>query len=141
MTPVMSRLGLEGRLAVDNTARNPKRTATTANALLIGVFLVTLVTVAGTSAKDFVVERAQEDRQRRLPGPESNGGTLDDAFVSDLEAINGVEQVSAFRRESVTIDGTASLMSTVDTTALVQDIADIQVAEGSLSGLKAAPAH
>ena len=43
LTPVISRLGLEGRLAADNTRRNPKRTATTANALLIGVFLVTRV--------------------------------------------------------------------------------------------------
>jgi putative ABC transport system permease protein len=134
VTPVMSRLGLEGRLAADNTARNPKRTATTANALLIGVFLVTLVTVAGTSAKDFVVSELKKiDSADYLVV--SNGGSLDDAFVTRLEAINGVEQVSAFRREPVTLDGTASLMSTADTTALV-DIADIQVATGSLSGLK-----
>jgi putative ABC transport system permease protein len=134
VTPVMSRLGLEGRLAADNTARNPKRTATTANALLIGVFLVTLVTVAGTSAKDFVVSELKKiDSADYLVV--SNGGSLDDAFVTRLEAINGVEQVSAFRREPVTLDGTASLMSTADTTALV-DIADIQVAAGSLSGLK-----
>ncbi len=46
-----------------------------------------------------------------------------------------MEQVSAFRREPVTLDGAASLMSTADTTALV-DIADIQVATGSLVGLK-----
>lgn len=134
VTPVMSRLGLEGRLAADNTARNPKRTATTANALLIGVFLVTLVTVAGTSAKDFVVSELEKiDSADYLVV--SNGGTLDDAFVTRLEAIDGIEQVSAFRREPVTLDGEASLMSTADTTALV-DIADIQVATGSLAGLE-----
>ena len=34
--PLVNHAGLEARLAVDNSARNPKRTATTANALLIG---------------------------------------------------------------------------------------------------------
>ena len=134
MKPVMSRLGLEGRLAVDNTARNPKRTATTANALLIGVFLVTLVTVAGTSAKDFAVGEIKklESADYLI---QSVGGTLDDAFVSDLESVNGVQQVSAFRRESVTIDGTASLLSTVDVAA-VQEIADIDLTEGSFDDLR-----
>jgi putative ABC transport system permease protein len=51
--PLLQRVGLEGRLAVDNTIRSPKRTATTANALLIGVFVVTLVAVSGTSVRDF----------------------------------------------------------------------------------------
>ncbi|MBJ7455510.1 MAG: FtsX-like permease family protein [Thermoleophilia bacterium] len=134
MRPLMSRFGLEGRLAVDNTARNPKRTATTANALLIGVFLVTLVTVAGTSAKDFAVGEIKklESADYLI---QSDGGSLDDAFVSDLESVDGVQQVSSFRQESVTIDGTASLLSTVDVAA-VQEIADIDVTEGSFDDLR-----
>ena len=35
--------------------RNPKRTATTANTLVIGLFLVTLVTVSGEAMKSYVV--------------------------------------------------------------------------------------
>ncbi len=134
VTPLMSRLGLEGRLAADNTARNPKRTATTANALLIGVFLVTLVTVAGTSAKDFVVgELNKIDSADYLVT--SNGGTLDAAFVRGLESIDDVTKVSPFRRESVTIDGTVSLISTADLAAIT-DIADVTVASGSLDDLR-----
>ena len=133
LTPVMSRLGIEGRLAADNTRRNPKRTATTANALLIGVFLVTLVTVAGTSAKDFVVgELKKIDSADYLVI--SKGGSLDDQFVGKLTAIPGVEKVSPFRRESVTIDGKVSLLLTADI-AEITDIADITVAQGSLDDL------
>ncbi len=62
--PIVNRFGLESRLAVDNSARNPKRTATTANALLIGVFLVTLVTVAGQSVKDFAIAEIQNAIKR-----------------------------------------------------------------------------
>ena len=134
VTPVMSRLGLEGRLAADNTARNPKRTATTANALLIGVFLVTLVTVAGTSVKDFVVGEIKKiDSADYLVV--SDGGTLDTNFVGDLESIDGVTKVSPFRRESVTIDGKASLLSTADIAAIT-DIADVNAASGSLDDLR-----
>ena len=134
LTPVMSRLGLEGRLAADNTRRNPKRTATTANALLIGVFLVTLVTVAGTSAKDFVVgELKKIDSADYLVI--SKGGSLDDQFVGTLTSIPGVVKVSPFRRESVTVDGKVSLLSTADI-AEITDIADVTVAQGSLGDLR-----
>jgi len=131
--PLVHRFGLEARLAVENSARNPKRTATTANALLIGVFLVTLVTVAGTSIKDFAVAQIQD-----LEGADftisSDGGSIDDALVKDLESIDGVEQVTPFRRESVTINGTPSQLSTTDTAAAIR-IAKIEADRGSLDDL------
>ena len=133
MRPVVGRLGIEGRLAVDNAARNPKRTATTANALLIGVFLVALVTVAGTSAKDFAVNEinALESADYSLS---SDGGTIDDQLVADLMAIDGVQQVVPYRTESVTIDGDAARLSTGDLDAL-GEVASLNIAEGSLDDL------
>jgi putative ABC transport system permease protein len=131
--PLVSHTGLEARLAVDNSARNPKRTATTANALLIGVFLVTLVTVAGTSVKDFVVAEIQN-----LEGADytisSDGGSIDPTLQQDLEGIKGVQQVTPYRRESVTVNGTPSQLSTADTGALLK-IAKIEAKEGSLDDL------
>lgn len=133
VTPVMSRFGLEGRLAADNTRRNPKRTATTANALLIGVFLVTFVTVSGNSLKDFVVgELKKVESADYLVA--STGGTLDDAFVARLGAVDGVTRVSAFRRQPVEVDGKPSMMSTADL-ATIQDIAAIRAEQGSLDDL------
>lgn len=130
---IFSAFGLEGRLAVDNSIRNPNRTATTANALLIGVFLVTFVTVAGVSLKDFVVAELQklESADYMI---QSDGGTIDDDLISDLEAVEGVEQVTPYRRESVTIDGQPSLLSTADTGELLA-IAGITASEGSLDDL------
>jgi putative ABC transport system permease protein len=43
--------GMSGVLARENAMRNPRRTATTASALMIGLALVTLVAVFGESAK------------------------------------------------------------------------------------------
>lgn len=47
-------MGLTGRIARENAARNPQRTATTATALMIGLALVTAVTVIGDSIKTSV---------------------------------------------------------------------------------------
>ncbi|MGZ8697811.1 MAG: ABC transporter permease [Gaiellaceae bacterium] len=133
LRPIMSLFGLEGRLAVDNTARSPQRTATTANALLIGVFLVTLISVTGTSAKDFVVGEI-----KKLETADylivSTGGTIGPDFVKKLEGIDGVDTVVAFRRESVTVDGTASQLFTGDIASL-QKIAGIDAKSGSIGAV------
>ena len=131
--PLLAGLGLEGRLAADNTSRNPQRTATTSNALLIGVFLVTLVTVAGTSVKDFAVEKINELSTADYI-IESTGGTIDDALVADLQEVEDVELVVPFRRESVTIDGRASALTTADFETMTQ-VTTIEFVEGSFDEL------
>jgi len=152
--PLASRFGLEGRLAADNIGRNPQRTATTANALLIGVYLVTLVTVAGTSLKDFAVNEIDE-----LTASDfylvSDGGTIDDQIVGELNAVDGVEQVVTFRSETVAIedsvtDGAAgeaesdgggtgidapAALSTGDFAA-IQQVANLDINQGSLDALQ-----
>ena len=131
--PVMSRIGLEGRLASDNTARNPQRTSITANALLIGVFLVTLVSVAGTSIKEWVVAELDKIDSADF-FLASSGGSLDDELIGGIRSIDGVEVVESFRRESVIADGRAALVSTAQVDTLL-DITDIEVAAGSVDDL------
>lgn len=131
--PLTSRFGLEGRLAADNTARNPQRTATTSNALLIGVYLVTLVTVAGTSLKDFAVGEIN-----KLAGADffldSRGGTLDDDIVTQIEQVDGVLGVATFRRVPVTLDGEASAVSSGDF-AKLNEVASVDLESGSFDDL------
>lgn len=129
----LSTAGLEGRLAVDNTARSPKRTAITANALLIGVFLVTLVSVAGTSVKDFVVGLIN-DLESADYVIESDGGTIDGQLVDDLLAVDDVVIVTPFRHETVTLEDAPSGLSTADIDALVE-VAGVDTSEGSLDDL------
>lgn len=137
MRPLLRGFGLEGRLAADNTARNPRRTATTSNALLIGVFLVTFVSVAGTSVRDYAVAEINALSTADFV-IESTGGTVDDTLIADLQAVQGVEAVTPFRREAVTlnIEGTESStnLSTGDIDAL-RAAAGIDLEEGSFDDL------
>jgi len=126
---LMGRFGLEGRLAADNTGRSPKRTAATSNALLIGVFLVTLISVAGTSMKDFVVGKIKELETADYVIA-STGGTIDPGLVKKLEGIDGVTTVVPFRRESVTLDGKPSQLFTGDIAAM-EKVAGIDTSKGS----------
>ena len=53
--------GAAGRLARENAARNPRRTATTAAALMVGVALMTLVAILGASIKSTLDEVLSSD--------------------------------------------------------------------------------
>ncbi|MFI6709841.1 ABC transporter permease [Nonomuraea sp. NPDC050478] len=52
--------GVPGRLAVDNSGRNPKRAATTTVALTIGVTLMTLISVVTASTRATVTDKLDE---------------------------------------------------------------------------------
>ncbi|MCC5954043.1 MAG: ABC transporter permease [Acidimicrobiia bacterium] len=138
LRPVLSRVGMEGRLAAENTARNARRTATTSNALLVGVFLVTFVTVAGTGVKDYAVEQVAQLSSADLV-LDSTGGSLDEALLSQLEAVDGVEAVAAVRRAPVQLsvdagDLQSSSLATGDVADIV-DVAGITFESGSADDL------
>ncbi len=89
--------GVPSRLAADNTARNPQRAAVTASALLIGVTLVTLMTV-GTASVQATIE-AQLDAEHPVDitvggpgaGVAADGSTpaLDPAVVAAVDGVAG----------------------------------------------------
>ena len=61
--PAARVFSLNGRLARMNAVRNPRRTATTASALMIGLAMVSLVTVLGTSFKHTLNSQLQDSVQ------------------------------------------------------------------------------
>jgi putative ABC transport system permease protein len=130
----MSTVGLTGRLAADNSMRNPKRTATTANALVIGLFLVTLVTVAGEALKTTLVAELNE-----LSGSDylvASDGAIDPETVAAIGSTDGVA-ASAPVRSAITFDegGSPVTLSTVDFEVL-EDTAGVRLSDGSLDAVR-----
>ena len=106
--------------------------------ILIGVFLVTFVTVAGTSVKDFAVAELN-DLSSADYTIQSDGGTVDDELVADLEAIDDVEAVVPFRREAVSLqiggaDTVPSALSIGDF-ATMAEAANLELVSGSIDDL------
>jgi putative ABC transport system permease protein len=58
--PQAARRGMSGTLARRNSMRNPRRTASTALALLVGVTVVSLITVIGASVKRSIANTVDE---------------------------------------------------------------------------------
>ena len=101
--PIMALFGMTGRLAADNAVRNPKRTATTANALVIGLFLVTLVTVSGEAMKTALV-----DQLSSASSPDfiiSSEGAIDPKLVASINKTEGVTNIAAVK-SSVAVEST-----------------------------------
>lgn len=98
-SPVALAYGTTGHLARENAARNPRRTAATASALMVGLALVTTVLVVGTSFKETfasVLDRSlQADFFIDL---ESRGGSGFSPLLADeLAALPEIEAAAGFR--------------------------------------------
>jgi putative ABC transport system permease protein len=110
--------GVPGRLALANSARNPKRTAATAMALLVGVTLISMLTI-GTASSQATAERLNDDN---LPIDVAVSATaLDDDLVQSLLAAEGVESGAVLQGTSVRVAGKRMRVAGVD----AADVADV----------------
>ncbi|QUL80719.1 FtsX-like permease family protein [Brevibacterium sp. SMBL_HHYL_HB1] len=92
--------GLPGQLATLNTLRNPRRTATTATALIIGVTLVATILVGGMSTKATLGHGLDQRYPVDVSVPLS--GIVDDDTLAQVREIPGVAHaVTAHRAEAV----------------------------------------
>ncbi len=93
---LIARTSPAGRLAAANTVRNPRRTAATSAALLIGVTLVALMSTGAASARSslsttldshFPVDLSVEV----MGGDDGATAGIDPAIVAAVESVTGVE--------------------------------------------------
>jgi putative ABC transport system permease protein len=133
---LMARLGVAGRLADDNLVRNPRRTATTANALVIGVLLVAFVSTAGATMRDWAVLQLNRTTSADFQ-IDASGSGLEPAVLDRLGAIDGVTLVVPVRSVPVTIDGEPTTVSSGDLADL-QQVTGLQLQAGSLEDLTGA---
>ena len=107
--------GPAGRLARQNSVRNPARTAATAAALMIGLALVTVVAVLGSGLSNSV-EGAVEDQVSTDYVVTSKNGI--DPFTTDagdaLASVAGVDAVSNVRSDQAQVGGSEIDISGVD---------------------------
>jgi putative ABC transport system permease protein len=103
--PVVSLLGrplswsVAGKLGRRNSARNPRRTAITAASLMIGIALVTGISVVASSAKASIDQLTKQDLRAQLivAGDQSSGlpPTFPSSVMERTRAIPGVSEAAA----------------------------------------------
>jgi len=127
--------GVPGKLGGENSRRNPRRTAATASALMIGLGLVVFVAVFGASAKastsDILDRTLKADFI--LTSPTLSGFST--AAAEDLRGVDGVQTVSAVRQGEVRINDGTSFVSGIDPSTL-PSVTELGVTGGSIGDLQ-----
>jgi putative ABC transport system permease protein len=128
--------GLTGQLAADNAARNPRRTASTASALLVGVGVVTLITVAvtsmGASTRDELARRVRADVV--VSTGQWGGGGLTPELAGQLAAAPDVGTATGVGVGSALVGGSSRAVSVIDP-ASIDAVVDLGQVDGSVRGL------
>jgi putative ABC transport system permease protein len=99
---------MSGALARQNAVRSPKRTATTASALMIGVALVGFTTILASSAKASVADTIGRSFTGDVVvegGAMMGGGGIDPSIAAELRRRPEVGGVVAVRRGEAVVDG------------------------------------
>ncbi|HEX7136053.1 MAG TPA: FtsX-like permease family protein, partial [Iamia sp.] len=135
--PVARLTGMTGALARQNALRNPKRTASTAAALMIGVSLVGGISIIASSTRaslDQVIERSFEgDFVVSAGGFDGSGGVSPD-LAEDMRALPELEAVTGLAYGAAEIGGATQFLVAADAAALDQ-VVDLGLTEGSLADL------
>jgi putative ABC transport system permease protein len=136
--PLPRLFGIRGRLARENAMRNPRRTAATASAVMIGVGLVAFISIFAASAKasfGTVIDRAfTGDFVITSPAGLAGGG-LDPELADSLNELPEVDAAGAIRAGVAEIDGSATQLLAASDEAF--DVVDVDPVAGSPADLGA----
>lgn len=136
--PLSAGRGIQGQLATENALRNPRRTAATASALMIGLALVSFIVIMAASitatanaaidetlASDFQVAQVGFGIPQANPGPE---------LEADIAAVDGVAVATTQLFGEAQIDGEDDFVAAFDP-ATVDTVQSFDIVAGGEDGL------
>ncbi|MFE9452564.1 ABC transporter permease [Streptomyces sp. NPDC006739] len=130
--PALRVFGVAGKLARQNSVRNPRRTAATASALMIGLTLITGMTVMAGSLQKSIDKMASAAIRADYVVSMANGNDLSPDVARKLATADGVTASSPLRRAFSRIDGQSELLTGVNGSA-IGALTDPKVDHGSFT--------
>lgn len=136
--PIASLRGVSGVLARENAMRNPRRTSTTAAALMIGVALIGFITIFASSADASIrsIFSQQFTGDFVLDSQTFDFGGVSTSIEDQLRRLPPLGAISPLRVTNAEFDGKGVQLTALDASEMKQ-IADIGVIKGSLDDLDA----
>ena len=129
--------GMAGTLARENAMRNPRRTAASSSALMIGVGLVVFITVFAASAKASTatsVDKAM--RSDWIVTTQFGMGGLSPSVTERIDALPETGAVTALRLFDAKVGGSTSSASAVDPARVAQSV-ELDLRAGRITDLGA----
>lgn len=139
--PLPRMRGAPGDLARENAMRNPKRTASSASALMIGVGVVAFITILATSTKvsmNAIIDRAFTGDVVVDSGGGQMGG-VDPSLAQRVAALPEVSAASAIRVGMASVDDKVVPIAAGDPLTAFQTV-DVKPQQGSTAALSAVDA-
>ncbi|MBD3010583.1 MULTISPECIES: ABC transporter permease [unclassified Streptomyces] len=135
-SPVLRIFGMPGKLARQNAVRNPRRTAATASALMVGLTLITGMTVIAGSMQKGIDKMAADGLKSDYVV--SMGGTgarpLSPEVSKTLAKLPEVSTISPLRSSPARVAGDSDSLTGVDPKA-IKDLVNVDFTEGSFAAL------
>jgi putative ABC transport system permease protein len=133
---VLPRLfGTTGHLARENAVRNPRRTAATASALMVGLALVSGFSIIGASTNASVDNALDQSLGADYVVSTAVAAPFSPDIAEEIRGIDGVEAVTQQRFGQAELGGVQTSVSAVDATTLNSALALDYVA-GDTEGLR-----
>ena len=124
--------GTVGLLAKENARRNPRRTAATASALMIGLALVTTMAILGQSTKSSVDELVSSDLKADYVVSNAVQAPFSASIAPEIAAVPGVSAAVPFRFGAAEIGGEQNFVAAFNGQAMSQ-VVSITVDSGALN--------
>ncbi|MGW7048486.1 ABC transporter permease [Streptomyces avermitilis] len=128
--PVLRIFGVSGKLARQNSVRNPRRTAATASALMIGLTLITGMTVMAGSLQTSIDKMASSAIKADYVVSMANGNYLSTDVDKKLSTTDGVTATSPLRNAPSRIGGETEYLTGVNGRS-INDLTDLTVQDGA----------
>jgi putative ABC transport system permease protein len=143
--PVVALLGrifswsVPGKLGRLNSGRNPRRTAITAAALMVGIALVTGVTVILDSAKASFTTLAENtiDAELVISGTQTGPRppSFDPAVLDEAAKLPGVQETAGIYWDQAKVNGKTEGVTAISDVAALTDIYHAKATAGTISSL------
>ncbi|MFI1303838.1 ABC transporter permease [Streptomyces sioyaensis] len=128
--------GVSGKLARENALRNPRRTAATASALMIGLTLITGLTVGGYSTQQAMDEEAAHGTTADFQISNSNHTGFVPTDAAKVAKVPGVATAAPLTVGNFQARGQHAGIAGTDPAAFAK-VTDLTFREGSLAGIRA----
>jgi putative ABC transport system permease protein len=128
--PLLKVFGIAGKLARLNSVRNPRRTAATASALMIGLTLITGLTVIAGSVQTAIDKMAADSIKADYVVSMANGNALSPDVLKTLKGTDGVTATSGLSNSPSRIGGSTEYLTGVDGST-IGELADLPVDSGA----------
>ncbi|MFI2209377.1 ABC transporter permease [Streptomyces sp. NPDC020141] len=126
--------GVTGKLAKENALRNPRRTAATASALMIGLALITGLNVAGGSTEAALEDATVRGLTADYKVSYAGFGGIDPALAPRVAKVPGVAGAAPLASSSMDVRGEWADLTGADPRQL-GEVSDLGFTSGSLTDL------